>query len=310
MEKIGAIDIGTNSMRIFIGKVENGRIVEGFKDLRTTRMGENVDKTGKLSTDAINRNIDALKEFINIAKNEGISHMPIIATSAVRDAKNKETFIKRAKEEVGVNIEVITGEREAELGFLGVLRGLKEKNKNILVLDIGGGSTEFIFGNESGIKHLISINIGAVRMTEKFVTTDPICKKEIQHMIKAIDQSIEKTIHDLKKFKIDTVIGIGGTATTIAAVSQKLNVYDREKIHNFEIKQDEVKRILDLFLSKNLKERKQMAGLQPKRADIIPAGTIILDRILTGLRIDAIKISEYDNLEGLVFDQIDKRLDK
>ncbi|QEK11088.1 Ppx/GppA family phosphatase [Crassaminicella thermophila] len=311
--KMGAIDIGTNSMRIFIAKIENGCIVEGFKDLRTTRMGENVDETGRLSMDAINRNIDALKEFIKIAKKEGIKYMPIIATSAVRDAKNKETFIKRAKEEVGAKIEVITGEREAALGFFGVLRGLKEKNKNILVIDIGGGSTEFIFGNESGIKHLVSINVGAVRMTEKFITTDPICKKDTDNMIKAIDNMLEKTIYQLGKFKIDKVIGIGGTVTTIAAVAQKLEVYDREKIHNYELRKDEVKMILNQFLSKNLKERKQIVGLQPKRADIIPAGTIILDRILTGLNIDDIKISEYDNLEGLVFEELDKmkdRLDK
>lgn len=304
MQKVGAIDIGTNSMRILIAKIENGCIVESFKDLRTTRMGEDVNQTGNLSMAAIQRNIDALNEFMGIVQREEIREIPIIATSAVRDAKNKTLFIKRAKEEVNVDVDVITGEKEAELGFLGVLRGLREKDENILVVDIGGGSTEFIFGNKKGIQYLTSINMGAVRMTEKFVTTDPVCKVEIEEMVKAIDKMIESTINYLHHYKIDKVIGIGGTATTVAAVSKKLKVYDKDQIHNADLSHEKVKIILKEFLSKKLEERKQIEGLQPKRADIITAGTIILDRILTGIKADHITISEYDNLEGLVFKQL------
>lgn len=307
MKKIGAIDIGTNSMRILLAKVENGCIIESFKDLRTTRIGEDVDRTGELSALAIQRNIQALKEFINIAKREGIRQIPIIATSAVRDAKNREAFIKRAKEEIDAHIDVITGEQEAQLGFLGVLRGLKEKDKNILVIDIGGGSTEFIFGNKEGIKYLTSINMGAVRMTEKFLRTDPICKVEIEELVKNVDEMIESTINYLRNLKIDKAIGIGGTATTIAAVSKKLEVYDKDKIHHSHLSYEQVKSIQHIFLSKNLEERKQIKGLQPKRADIIMAGIIILDRILAKLAVEDMIISEYDNLEGLVFEQLEHK---
>lgn len=305
MKKIGAIDIGTNSMRILIAKTENGCIVESFKDLRTTRIGEKVDETGKISEVAMDRNIQGLKEFMHIVKSEGIKELSIIATSAVRDAQNREIFVKRVKQEIDANIDVITGEREAQLGYLGVLRGLKEKVKNILVIDIGGGSTEFILGNQQGIKYLKSINIGCVRMTEKFVRTDPICKEDIENMIKNIDKSIKTTIDYLSNFEIDKVIGIGGTVTTIAAVFKKLEVYDKDKIHQCDLSHGNVKSILNSFLSKSLEEKRQIKGLQPNRADIITAGTIILDRILTSLLIDSIIISEYDNLEGLVFEQLD-----
>ncbi|MCT4620713.1 MAG: Ppx/GppA family phosphatase [Marinisporobacter sp.] len=304
MLKLGAIDIGTNSMRMIIAKIENGAIVKSSKLLNTTRMGQNVDQTGILADEAMDRNIHALKEFMEIAKKEKIKKLPIIATSAVRDAKNKAIFIKRAKEEANVSVDVINGQREAELGFVGVLKGLERDDENILVIDIGGGSTEFILGNKEGIKHLISINIGAVRMTEKFITTDPVSKKEIEYMEKAIEDKIKDTIHSLCKFKIDRVIGIGGTATTIAAVSKRMKVYDKEKIHQTNLSHEKVKKTLDEFLSKNLEDRKKVDGLQPKRADIIIAGTIILDRILKGIQMDYITISEYDNLEGLIFEQL------
>ncbi|QXM07235.1 Ppx/GppA phosphatase family protein [Crassaminicella indica] len=304
MLKLGAIDIGTNSMRMIIAKIEKGRIVESIKILKPTRMGEKVDQTSRLSKDAIDRNIKALNEFVNIACKEGVNKLPIIATSAVRDAKNKEIFIKRAEEEVGVKVDVITGEREAALGFMGVLKGINKDDENILVIDIGGGSTEFIFGNKEGIKFLCSLDMGAVRMTEKFVTTDPVSKKEVEDIQKAIADCMESMIDSLGKFQIDKIIGIGGTATTLAAISKKMKVYDKAMIHNTKLCHEKVKAILSDFLSKTLENRKKLDGLEEKRADIITAGTIILDKILTMLNVDDITISEYDNLEGLIFEQL------
>jgi exopolyphosphatase/guanosine-5'-triphosphate,3'-diphosphate pyrophosphatase len=307
MYKLGAIDIGTNSMRMLIATIENKNIVQSFKDLVTTRMGENVDKTGRLSAAAMDRNIEALNKFMAIAKKEGLAQIPIIATSAVRDAANKEVFLERAEKEAHAKIEVITGDREAELGFLGVIRGLKEKEENILVVDIGGGSTEFIFGNEAGIQHLVSVNMGAVRMTEKFVSTDPIAPQEKEMLIKEVDTILASSIHMFHQVPIDRVIGIGGTATTIAAVAKELKVYNRNEIHNYDLSHKQVRNILHQFCSKSIKQRKEMPGLHPKRADIITAGAIILNRILSLLDKESIRISEYDNLEGLVFEQIDKK---
>ncbi|MFZ5966661.1 MAG: Ppx/GppA family phosphatase [Bacillota bacterium] len=307
MQKYGAIDVGTNSMRILIAEVEAGKIINSHKDLETTRMGENVDKTGMLSEQAIERNIQALKKFCTLAHMEGVESFPVIATSAVRDASNRDSFMKRAKEETGIHVEVIDGAKEAELGFYGVLQGLKETDEHILVIDIGGGSTEFIYGNRNGIQHLVSLNVGAVRMTEKHVTSDPISPSDIQQMIRDVDDIIHQTINQLKKYDIQRVIGIGGTATSIAAVHQELEIYDRDKVHNFDLHTDDVRKVLERFLARTLEERMEMKGLHPKRADVITAGAVILERILTLLDVAGVRISEYDNLEGLVFQQIDRK---
>ena len=182
--------------------------------------------------------------------------------------------------------------------------GTKNDHKNILVVDIGGGSTELIFGDQKGIKHLESLNMGAVRMTEKFVKKDIIDDEAIQQIMGFVDHMLISIIEIAKSFSIDKVIGIGGTATTLAAIHQELKVYDSEKVHNTILSHKQIKDMVTILVTKSLEERRKIQGLQPKRADIIPAGAIILDRILTVLNKDCIQISEYDNLEGIIFEQI------
>ncbi|KXG73962.1 Ppx/GppA phosphatase family protein [Thermotalea metallivorans] len=304
MTKLAAIDIGTNSMRLLIARVKDGKIIESFKDLETTRIGENVDKTGRLSIDAMERNIKALEKFVNIVRKERIENLSVIATSAVRDAENREEFLHRARKELGVEIQVISGDREAQLGFLGVSQGFEGNDEEILVLDIGGGSTEFILGNGVGIRHMTSVNVGAVRMTEKYIVADPPRLQEIEDLKERVEHIILPTLVRLKEMRVDRVIGIGGTATTIAAVHKELKVYDREKVHHTELNLREVRNVLQKFMSVSLHERRKIPGLHPKRADVIIAGTIILDRILSLLEINTLCISEYDNLEGLIFEQL------
>ncbi|MEW9122374.1 MAG: Ppx/GppA phosphatase family protein [Thermotaleaceae bacterium] len=306
MKKYGAIDIGTNSIRLLIAEVEKGQIVSSYKTLETTRIGENVDKTGALSEAAMERSTCAIKAFVDEAKARGVQEIGIIATSAVRDAENRNVFLRKVKETAKVNIEVISGEREAYLGFLGVLKGSKNPRENVIVVDIGGGSTEFIMGNHEGIQHLISLNVGSVRMTEKYISQDPVNIREVEAMKKGIDAIIGKTIQSLKQYPFDRVIGIGGTVTTAAALHKELLIYDREQIHNFDLSLTDLKILWNSLQHKTLEERKEMPGLHPKRADVIIAGTGILDRILTLLGVESVRISEYDNLEGLVFEQIEK----
>jgi len=305
--KYGAIDIGTNSIRLLIAQIENGEIVKSFKTLQITRIGENVDHTGMISTAAMDRTIKALKQFMMIIEEEGLSSVPIIATSAVRDAKNKADFLEQVKIEVNANIQIISGEREAELGFLGVQKGFKQSFGDVIVVDIGGGSTELIIGSQTGIHHLISLNMGAVRMTEKYLYSVPVSIGEIDTLISALDSMLKPTVHKIKQYKIDRMIGIGGTATTLAAVAQNMAVYDPSKIHNFYLEHEKVMEILKLFIGKSLEERKQIPGLQPKRADVITAGTVILNIIMTLLEVQGLWISEYDNLEGLVFEQVNNK---
>lgn len=309
MDKYCVIDIGTNSIRMLIAKIERGNIVHIEKSLETTRIGEGVNKTKVLSEAAIARSINVLREFKNEAVKQGIDKINIIATSAVRDAVNRNEFIRNVKNELKLDVEIISGEREAQLGFCGVINGIEINNRenNLLVIDIGGGSTEFVLGNGQGIKYSRSLNVGAVRMTDKHITNDPPTDTEIYSLTEDIRNIINKVINIIKKNKPVQVIGIGGTVTTLTAIALELENYDRKKVHNYQLQIREIEEMIYRFENLNNDERKKIIGLQPKRADIILAGSKILYEILNSLDVKIITISEFDNLEGYIFDQLEPR---
>lgn len=303
--RIGAIDIGTNSMRLLICDYIDNKLENRVKFVNTTRIGKGVDKNGYISEEAINRNIIALKEFANICKENKCEKIYAIGTSALRDSKNKEEFINLAKLKSSIDLEIITGEEESNLGFKGVLEGLNSED-DILVLDIGGGSTEFIIGSVEGIKFAKSENVGALRMTEKFLTKDPICENEFDNMSLFIKNEIDETLKYIKGKGIKKLVGIGGTITSLSAMNQELEVYSMEKIHNSLISKDDIKLILQNLKKMTLSDKKNLKGLQAKRADIITAGVKILDIIMENLEIENIIVSEYDNLEGLICQRVKK----
>lgn len=297
--KIGAIDIGTNSMRLLVADYINGKIENRKKFINTTRIGQGVDKEGYINKEAIDRNIKALETFSDICKEEGCEKIYAMGTSALRDSKNKNEFIDLAKEKTGIEIEIISGVEESNLGFKGVLEGLNEKN-NILVIDIGGGSTEFIIGNREGISFAKSENVGALRMTEKFLKKDPIDNKEFEDMEEFIENTLKDTLEYIKSCNISCLVGIGGTITSLSAMNQELEVYSMEKIHNSEVCKKDIDIVLQSLKNMTLNDKKRLKGLQPKRADIITAGVKILDKIMEKLESQKIIVSEYDNLEGLI----------
>jgi exopolyphosphatase/guanosine-5'-triphosphate,3'-diphosphate pyrophosphatase len=303
MSKYAVIDIGTNSIRMLLAEVKDGEIKNSTKVLEMTRIGKGVNKTKRLSDDAMDRSIDALRKFKDLAIDYGASEIKAIATSAVRDALNKDEFITRVKEELGMEIDVISGEKEAELGFAGVIYGNMSKSQDILVIDIGGGSTEFIIGVGNEIKYRTSIDVGAVRMTDKHISTDPISDDEFNNLAQNIEKILRDVIVKIKEYNIEEVFGIGGTVTTLAAIDQNLDIYDRNKVHNYKLKTYEIEDMIDRFKSLNNDARKKIKGLQPKRADIILAGSIILYEILKALGVEQIIISDYDNLEGYIFSE-------
>ncbi len=303
MSKYAVIDIGTNSIRMLLAEVKDGEIKNSTKVLEMTRIGKGVNKTKRLSDDAMDRSIDALRKFKDLAIDYGASEIKAIATSAVRDALNKDEFITRVKEELGMEIDVISGEKEAELGFAGVIYGNMSKSQDILVIDIGGGSTEFIIGVGNEIKYRTSIDVGAVRMTDKHISTDPISDDEFNNLAQDIEKILRDVIVKIKEYNIEEVFGIGGTVTTLAAIDQNLDMYDRNKVHNYKLKTYEIEDMIDRFKSLNNDARKKIKGLQPKRADIILAGSIILYEILKALGVEQIIISDYDNLEGYIFSE-------
>lgn len=299
--RCAAIDIGTNSMRLLISEYEDGKFIKRDKFINTTRIGKNVDNKGVISKDAIEKNIDALLEFYNQAKENECEDIYIIGTSALRDSKNKNEFVKKAKDKLNANVDIIDGDMEANMGFIGVLSGLEDKKEDILVIDIGGGSTEFIVGNEQGIKFSKSENVGAVRMSEKFLTKDPIDEDEYQQMKDYIYKTLLNTLNIINEFDIKKIIGIGGTITTLASMHLKLEEYDMKKTHNLNLDTKDLKRQIDLIMPLNKEQKRTIKGLQPKRADIINAGFAILEIILDNFYIDNLYVSEYDNLEGLIY---------
>ena len=295
----GIIDIGTNSCRLFIAELENtseGKKIkrELVKDVEIVKLGEGVNKTHNLNPNAIKRTLDCLKKYKEKASSYGVENIRAFATSAVRDAENREVFLQEVLK-LGIKIECISGKTEATLNFLGNSLIFKDR---ILVVDIGGGSTEFTLGKDKSIDFIQSINIGAVRATEKFFSDNDYSEEKLEKCKAWIRKNLEilKTIKD-RDFKL---IGVAGTATTQISVRDKMEIYDSSKVHMATLTLNELKENLSLFLSKNFEERKNIIGLEEKRADVIIAGTLILLTILEELNQNKIIISESDNLSGAI----------
>ena len=283
--KIGTIDIGTNSMRLLIADYKNNKIENRKKYINITRIGQGVDDKGYITEEALERNLNALKEFADKCIEEKCEKVYCMGTSALRDSKNGQDFVNRAKELTNIDVKIICGEEESNLGFMGVLEGAGgDKSNYILVLDIGGGSTEFIVGNEDGIKFCKSENVGALRMTEKFITTDPISDEEFSKMSGFIEKTISSTLDKIKGMHVSKLVGIGGAITSLSAMNQQLEVYSMEKVHNSVVTKKDLEKILQNLKKMTLSDKK----------------TIKLHIVMEKLEIEKIMISEYDNLEGLI----------
>lgn len=306
MGRYAAIDIGTNSMRLLLCEINGAAIVKKDKELIITRIGKDVSATGVISDKAIRKNIEALKYFKNRADKYGAERVFAIATSAVRDALNRETFINSAKAEVGIDIKVIQGQEEAELGIKGVMSEIGDDCEKVLVIDVGGGSTELVLGNRQSIEYTTSINAGTVRMTEQFIEENPIPDSNIGQMKDKLDELFGEPLAYLRDKKIDKVIAIGGTATTIGAMYHGLSIYNPRIVHNTLVKQNYIIEIFNKLKAMDIKERYKVKGLQKERADVIPAGLFIMQYLLNSLNKEEITVSENDNLEGIIVKYVTK----
>ena len=306
-----SIDIGTNSCRLFIAEVlkDNKNITlkkEIYKDLEIVKLGEDVNKNKFLKEEAIERTLKCLKKYREIVDKYSMEEKNIIcfATSATRDANNSDYFIKKVYDETKIKINCISGDEEAYINFKGVISSFdKNFKENILVFDIGGGSTEFTLGNINGIKKEISLNIGSVRITEKFFLDNGIYNYCEENRIKA-KEWVKENLKELKDFKNEnfTLIGVAGTTTTQVSVREKMEVYDSEKIHLSSLTSKEINDNLNLFI-KNI-NKQEIKGLDPKRKDVIIGGTIILKEILEYFEKDFVIVSENDNLMGAILEGV------
>ncbi|RAK05121.1 Ppx/GppA phosphatase [Halanaerobium saccharolyticum] len=297
--KAAAIDIGTNSCRLLIGEKASEQSFNILaRRLVITRLGEGVDQNRKLKNEAVDRVFKALKKYKVIIEEYQVQKTRVIGTSALRDVGNSD-LLKSKLKKLGFKLEIISGKREAELNYLGAVSNLEA---DFLLLDIGGGSTEFICPEDDQIKFK-SLDLGCVRMTEKFVT-NPEAKfgdEERNEIQKYVKNSLASELNLSQEFKVK---GVGGTITTLAAVKLALEDYDSSKIENLKIKKSELEKIISDLSKVNLEERQKIKGLQPKRADIIIAGLIILKSILDYIDSKELYVSDHDLLYGLLKEEL------
>ena len=308
-----SIDIGTNSCRLLIAEVQKDNEIinfkkEIYKDLEIVKLGEDVNKNKFLKEEAIERALKCLKKYREIIDKYSIEEKNIIcfATSATRDANNRDYFIKKVYDETKIKINCISGEEEAYINFKGVISSFdKNFKENILVFDIGGGSTEFTLGNIQGIEKKISLNIGSVRITEKFFLDNGIYNYCEENREKA-KEWVKNNLQELEDFKNEnfTLIGVAGTTTTQVSVREKMEIYNSEKIHLSNLTSKEINDNLNLFI-KNI-NKQEIKGLDPKRKDVIIGGTIILKEILKYFKKDSLVVSENDNLMGAILEGVNE----
>lgn len=301
--KFAAVDVGTNSTRLLIVEYENGNYQVLERDLVITRLGEGVDENNLLKKEAIKRTVNALEKYDKKINDYEVKSTKVVGTSALRDVKNKENFTRLLQKNTKLNLQVISGTEEAQYIYRGVKTDLC--NKDFLIIDIGGGSTEFIWEKENKVIEK-SLDIGAVRLTERVINNSkkPLSKKEYNILKKEINNILVN--ENIDKLKTKKLIGVGGTITTLAAMNLKLKMYSSEKIHKHVLTKDKADKIFGKLAKRNFYKRKEIAGLNEKRADIITAGAAILKFIMEIINIGEIQISERDILFGLINEAIEE----
>jgi len=296
-EVLAAIDCGTNSTRLLVS--DGGtRTVERL--MRITRLGQGVDATGALAPVAVDRTLDVLREFRQVMERHRVERVRMTATSAARDASNRDDFFSAAEEIVGVRPELLSGDDEARLSFTGATSQLDPADGPFLVVDIGGGSTEFGVGT-SEPDSVLSLDIGCVRLTEKFIDHDPPAAEELSQIVSVTKDYLEDVAREMPAaLEAKRFVGLAGTVSTVAAVEQGLAEYDTERIHHFVLTRDAAEDVFRTLATEKRADRIHNPGLEEARADVIVAGTAILVSIMRFFEFDECLVSEADILDGLV----------
>lgn len=302
--KYAVVDMGTNSVRLLLCTVKEGAFYDVQKTVNMTRLGKGVNETRLIEIDRMNETVDVMKMYVEMAKDYGADNTFVMATSAVRDAINADVLKQKVFNATGLSIDVISGDMEAEVGFAGVLAGESTANTKFLVIDIGGGSTELIVGNQNGILSSISLNAGAVRMTGAFFESDPVAVKEVLAARDRISEIFKDELEKIKNQMPLKVIGIGGTAATYATMSIDMENYDRDKLSGLFVSFESILSKNELLSKLPLEKRLEIKGLEPKRADIIYAGGLILEHIISEIDAEGFYFSDFDNLEGYLVGQL------
>ncbi|MEZ0073394.1 exopolyphosphatase/guanosine-5'-triphosphate,3'-diphosphate pyrophosphatase [Planotetraspora sp. GP83] len=313
--RVAAIDCGTNSVRLLIADIsqESDELTDVERRMEIVRLGQDVDRTGRLAPEALERTFTAMRGYAKLitghAGPDGSMPVRVVATSATRDAANRDDFVAGVREIFGVDPEVVTGDEEARLSFTGATRGLARRgpaadDTPYLVVDIGGGSTEFVVGSSSvstSVEGALSVDIGCVRLTERHLTDDPPEAAAVQATIADIEAAMDRVEAAVPVRDARTLVGLAGSVTTVAGIALGLPAYDAAKIHHSRIPAERVHEVSARLLAMTHDERAAIPVMHPGRVDVIGAGALILDRIVRRYGFAEVVVSEHDILDGIAW---------
>jgi exopolyphosphatase/guanosine-5'-triphosphate,3'-diphosphate pyrophosphatase len=299
--RVAIVDIGTNSTRLLVADVdrETGKVQERVRHSQVTRLGEGVDSTGALSEDATARAMDTLERYASEVDEQGCEANLAVCTSAVRDAENGSDFLARVREQ-GFDARILAGEEEAQLTFLGAMSGRPDRDTDepTVVIDVGGGSTEFIVGSGREAGFHVSLHAGVVRMSERHIHSDPPRPEELQELARDVREVFLDGLPPNERAPVTRGIAVAGTATSAAAIAQELDPYDPARVHGYELQLATVEMLLARLADMNEAERREVVGLHPDRAPTIVAGMILLGEALRAFELEQVEVSEHDILFG------------
>jgi exopolyphosphatase / guanosine-5'-triphosphate,3'-diphosphate pyrophosphatase len=301
MARFAVIDIGTNSIKFHIGeKHPDGSWSVVVDRAELTRLGEGLQETGEISAEAMERNAKAIADMVAEAARNEVSAVAAVGTMGLRTARNSKQFIDRVLERCGLTIEVIPGDEESRLSYLAVKSGIGLSTGSMVIFDTGGGSTEFVFGRGTAVEDRYSLNVGAIRFTEKFALGGKVSTDQLENALKSIATDLQRLDSASSP---EALVGMGGTITNIAGVKHRLAKYDPDIVQGSTIDRTEIERQIDMYRSRDIDERRTVIGLQPKRADVILAGVCIVKTIMDKLHKDTFRVSDRGLRHGLLVDR-------
>ncbi len=304
MTSVAAVDCGTNSLRLLIAEpTKSGGLLDLERRTEIVRLGQGVDATGEFHPDALARTFTVVEQYAELIRQAEVpvDRIHFVATSASRDVRNREAFFDGVRQRLGVTPDVITGDKEAQLSFAGALSRVRPEGEPVLVMDIGGGSTEFIVGSARGeMSFAISLDIGSVRLTERFLKTSPPAAADLAAAAAYVDGLLESSAVDLTS--VGTWIGVAGTATTLAGVYLELAEYDRERVHGASIPRADLAALLDRLSRMTVEEIRALPSMHPGRADVVTGGTLIASRVAMHVPVPDMIVSESDILDGIALE--------
>jgi exopolyphosphatase / guanosine-5'-triphosphate,3'-diphosphate pyrophosphatase len=298
--RVAAIDLGTNTIRLLVARLVEGdpELQDLARDMVITRLGQGVDATGKLHPDALRRTVRVLDRYCRRARVLGADRIRLSATSAVRDASNRDELAHQVLRLTGEPMEVLSGDEEAAISFSGATRGLATRPGPYLVLDIGGGSTEFVLGQVEPTA-AISMQIGSVRLTERFVRNDPPSYDELDRIESAVAETLSTVEDRIPVHEAETLVAVAGTSTTVQAIALSLPEYDPERLHRTILPREDAERVFRILADMTTAERRAIPVMAPGREDVIPAGAAILVGVMQRWGFAEAVVSETDILDGL-----------